>query len=306
MGEGKQRNLPCKCGSGKKYKNCCMKKEIKNPGEVGVLRFAYDMKEGGDDFHARFLMQMSQIRSCAYAREKHIEYDKNYSPVYQNLLEARLAKQHCENLIGGHIKDIKEGKDGIFHGHQIDIKKPIDDDLNMYFKDFFIRGIMALDGLIRHTKFMDCDLAFLFFDDDPKKYNKGLGKFPLKSGDPRFVALSDMIKNNKTNWYSAFRKMRVKIEHDGFSLPIIKYKLVRDNKVEAILPTFENQSMGEVMDICWKSLTNLCEEILVFLLSLKLKDPMVILMIPENMRDKNLPVKYTVRHKDFPEAHISC
>lgn len=306
MGEGNIRNLPCRCGSNKKYKKCCMDKEGKDFGEVGVLRFAYDMKDGNDDFYTRFLMQMSEIRSCAYPKDKHLEYDKSYSPISQNLLEARIAKQHCEKLIDEHIKNIQEGRDGIYHGHQIDIKEPIDDDLNMYFKDFFIRGIMAIDCLIRHTKFMECDLTFLFFDVDQKKYNKGLGKFPLKSGDPRFVFLADMIKNNKTNWYSSFRDMRVKIEHDGFSLPHLKYRLAKGGNVEAIFPSFGNQSIKEVMEICWQNITNLCEETLVFLLSLKLKDPIVIVMIPENMRDEHLPVRYAARHKDFPQAKFSC
>ena len=66
-----------------------------NIAQHGTLRFSYDIKEG-DDFYARFLMQMSQIRDCAYSREQRLSYDKSYHPVFQNLLEAKFAKEHCE------------------------------------------------------------------------------------------------------------------------------------------------------------------------------------------------------------------
>lgn len=97
------RNDPCHCGSGKKYKKCCMDKPISNPNNTqpGTLRFSYSIKEG-EDFHARFLMQMSQIRDYAYSREECLAYDKSYHPVFQNLLEAKFAKEHCENLIIQH------------------------------------------------------------------------------------------------------------------------------------------------------------------------------------------------------------
>ena len=282
-----------------------MDKENIKTAQPGTLRFSYSMKEG-EDFHARFLMQMSQIRDCAYPKNQHLAYDKSYHPVFQNLLEAKFAKEHCENLISQHKQNIIEGKDGIYHGNQIDVKIPIDDDLNMYFKDFFIRGTIAIDSLMRHTAFMGSGVGFLFIDDNLKKYKKGLEKFPLKNDDPRFTGLVDMIKHNKTNWYSQFREIRRKIEHEGFALPNPHYRLNGASKVEVIFPTFGKQSIEEILKICWENLTSLCEEVLVFLLSLKFKDYIVIVRIPDDMRDKHLPVKYAARHKDFPQANFSC
>lgn len=115
-----------------------------------------------------------------------------------------------------------------------------------------------------------------------------------------------MIKNNKTNWYSQFREIRRKIEHEGFALPNQRYRLNKKNKVEVIFPTFGNQSIEEILKICWENLTSLCEEVLVFLLSLRFKDYIVIVRIPENMRDKHLSARYAERHKDFPQANFSC
>ncbi len=301
------RNDPCPCGSDKKYKKCCINKTSPNPNieQPRTLRFAYSIKDG-EDFYARFLMQMSQIRDCAYPREQRLAYDKSYHPVFQNLLEAKFAKEHCENLISQHRQNIANGKDGTYHGNQIDVQHSIDDDLNMYFKDFFIRGTIAIDCLMRHTAFMGSGVGFLFVDNNLKKYNKGLEKFPLKNDDPRFSALSDMIKHNKKNWYSQFREIRRKIEHEGFALPNLKYRLSKKNKVEVIFPTFGTQTIENTIKICWENLTSLCEELLVFLLSLKFKEYIIIVKIPKTMRDKNLPVKYAARHKDFPQVNFSC
>ena len=177
----------------------------------------------------------------------------------------------------------------------------------MYFKDFFIRGMMAINCLIRHTAFMGSGIEFLFVENNPKKYKNGLEKFPLKSDDPRFTALVDMVKHNKTNWYATFREIRHKIEHEGFALPNLRYHLNAQSKVEVTFPTFVGgQGIEEVLKICWENLTSLCEEILVFLLSLKLKDYMIIVRIPPEMRDKHFPARYAVRHKDFPKANFSC
>ena len=272
---------------------------------VGTLRFSYSIKDG-DDFYSRFLIQMSQIRDCTYSKELCTTYDKSYHPIFQNLLEAKLAKEHCENLISKHKQDIAEGNDGIYHGRQIDVKNPIDDELNIYFKDFFIRGTITIRCLMRHTAFMGCGIGFLFVDDNIKKYRKGLEKFPLRNDDPRFDVLSSMIKRNKTNWYYKFNEIRTKIEHDGFTLPNIQYRLNSQDKVEIILPVFGEQGIEDMLKICWENLTNLCEEVLVLLLSLKLEDHMIMVMIPDHMRDKHFPIKYAVRLKSFPQANFSC
>lgn len=49
---------------------------MNKPREIGVLRKAYDM--GKDhDLYTRFLFGLGNIRSCAYGKDKQLEYDKN-------------------------------------------------------------------------------------------------------------------------------------------------------------------------------------------------------------------------------------
>lgn len=272
--------------------------------EITVLRTGFEIK-GGDDFVYRYLFGLSKMKNCIIPHEKRQEYDKSFSPIFQNLLEAKYSKELLEELIKSHTEDIHEERDGILQGHQVNITKPIDTQLNMYFKDFFIRGVMAIDCLIRHTRHMGYGVSFLFSDDE-EKFKKGIKKFPLLETDDRFVHLKEMIHHNKEGWYAEFKEIRRKIEHEGYKIPDLKYKML-DGKIIPIIPRFGNgQSMEEIIRICWENVSNLCEETLVYLISLQLKEELIVVFIPPELRNKNMPIKYAVRDKDFPEVEFTC
>lgn len=294
------RNDPCPCGSNKKYKKCHMDKSR----EIGVLRKAYSM--GKDhDFYTRFLFGLGNIRSCAYGRDKQLEYDKSFNPVFQNLVEMNIVKNKCVALISQHIDVVETGKDGKYHGNQIDVNEPIEDELNIFFKDFFIRGEMAIGSLIVHSRYMGSNIGFLFTDNE-KKFRKGLKEFVLNENDERFKSLNVFMKHHRVTWYESFNDLRNKIEHEGWHLPNLQYTPNSDNKVQVLLPTFLDQTIEEILESYWQSMSMFCEEVIVFLLSLKLKQDRVIVFIPEKNRDKNLPVRYIVSHKDFPGVLLQC
>lgn len=256
--------------------------------------------------YARFIMQFGQIRDCCYPREDRQAYDKSFHPVFQNLLEAKLSLDKFEKIITSHIEEINSKRDGKFHGHQIDVENPIDNDLNIHFKDFFIRGSIAIDCLIKHTVYMGYGIGFLLVDKEDKKYKRGLKKFPLDSEDLRFKNLSGFVLGNKSSWYEAFSGLRNAIIHDGWTLPEIKYRIDDFDHTEVLFPTFNGQSLNDTINISWNNLFVFCEEIIAFIFSLKLKDDIILVVIPENKRDKHFPIKYAARHKDFPEANFSC
>ena len=80
------RNDPCVCGSGKKYKKCCMNN--KTP-RMGVVRRMYEA--GTADPFGRMLMQNLGIRDHAIPdEEKRLQFDQLYGIVSQNLYEALL------------------------------------------------------------------------------------------------------------------------------------------------------------------------------------------------------------------------
>jgi len=272
--------------------------------EVGVLRKTYNM--GKDrDFYTHFLFGLSNIRSCVYRGNQQLEYDKSFDSVFQNLVEMNIVKIKCVELISQHLESIENGKDGKFHDNQIDVNEPIEDELNIFFKDFFIRGEMAIGGLVSHSRYMGSNIGFLFTDDE-KKFRKGLSKFILTEDDERFKGLNAFVKHHRETWYEPFNNLRNKIEHEAWHLPNLQYTLDEQNKVQVRLPASPDKSIEEILESYWQNISMFCEEVTVFLLSLKLKEDMVIVLIPEDKRDQNLPVKYIVSHKDFPGVPLQC
>ena len=154
---------------------------------------------------------------------------------------------------------------------------------------------MAIDGLMKHTRYMGYPVEFIFSEEE-EKFKKGLKKFPLSEEDKLFKNLKDVIHNHRDNWYSDFRKIRNKIEHKGYKLPDVQY-IINKGKIVAIYPTFEEQSIEEYLEIANGNLTTLCEEVIAYILSLKLPEPWTIVEISKDKRDPTMPIRFDLQLK---------
>jgi len=290
------RNDPCPCGSGQKYKKCCLLNKL--PAK-GVLRLAYEYGTS-DPFMARMLFQITQIRDFVYKNDERKKFDEIYNSVFQNLFEAKVAKEKCEQLLKTHSEKIRNKEICEYKPEDsvIRINQTIDNDLNLFFKDFFIRGTIALRGLVKFAGFLGFNISFAIIS-EKKKYLEKREKFLGKNLDEKFKKLCEMIENNRKSWYLIFSDIRNKIEHEGFKLPDIQYVLGADDTIKVLYPTFNYQPIGEILNICWQNIFRFCEDIIVFLLSTKLKDPLIIVTIPEDRQDPANPVKYKVSVKDL-------
>jgi len=302
------RNDSCPCGSGKKYKYCCMEKDTqKKPQSSAIAGVLYGPMESGKDhdFYNRFLFQNLEIRSFVVSKNKRLDFDHDYKAFVQNLIEAKMAKTFMLRVLNRHREEIMTGEDGIITGHQLNINNPIDDELNLFFKDFFIRGTMATKGLQRLLdKWFGYNIGFMFSDNE-KKFTKGAAKFKLSKDDSRFQILNNFIKSHRDGWYQSFSGLRNKIEHEGFSLPKIKHRVDANGKVLILVPRFGEQTLEEVLEISWKNLSTLCEEVYIFIASLELKNGYVIWRIPKEKRKDHNWARYKIALPEFPEAHVS-
>lgn len=293
------RNDPCHCGSGKKYKKCHLNHEqpLRAP-ERGVLR--KDLEFGtSDDFTARMFLQILQIRDHIYHDHgERLRFDEKFSAISQNLLEARFAMDRCLEFIAEHRKLVQTGVAASYDNGTITITHSVWHDLNLTFKDFFIRGEIAIKGVVDLARFMDEQWKLTFLFDSEKKFQSAKHKFLNLFTDSKYVKFIDAIQSHRNTWYQTFNNIRNKIEHHGYKLPDIDYGL-RGNTVEVLFPSIESLSIEELLKLLWSRLFPLCEEIVVFLMSQKLSDPFCVIEVPEDQRDPANRIRFKVMLKSL-------
>lgn len=288
------RNDPCPCGSGKKYKKCCM--HDWTPAN-GVLTMAYEYGTS-DPFIVRFLFQILKIRDLVYPKpaekEKCLIFDNLHTPIFQNLMEARMAKERLKDVISQHKEQIKNGTVGRYDEAQriIRIDKSADLETSLFFKDFFIRGTIAIKNTIALADFMGYKISFLFGKD--QKFSSEKEKFLKTWTTERHSKWLAHMENYRNGWYKAFANFRGEIEHKGFELPKIKYVLDGDGNIKVKFPMFDSMQLDDLLNAEWEGLYRFCEEIIVFLLSTKLPPQFEVALIPKEKRDPAHPIKYAL------------
>jgi hypothetical protein len=285
-----ERNDSCPCCSGEKFKNCCI--DLKPP-RSGTLRHAYEFGTSSETMN-RMLFQILNIRERAYEGEERNKFDKKHEAVFQNLYEAMLSKEKCESLIHEHRKKIRAGEGCKYdeHNGSITVTDAIDNDLNIAFKDFFIRGKIATDATIDLISFMGYKVSFVFKSE--KDFEKESRKFLDINNTPEFRQFVSGMRGNRKSWYEMFNKIRNQIEHQGFKIPQIKYGLDKNNAVSPVYFSIGKQTVTEILDIVWGNMFRMCEEMIIAFLSMKIKSPYIIIEIPPEKRDKNMPMRFDI------------
>lgn len=246
-----------------------------------------------DPFVARMMMEIFEIRDFVFAGEdKRRDFDKIYNPILQNLREARLARERCFELVNNYSQKVSDGKIANIENNTITIIESIDDDLNIWFKDFFIRGYIASKNLERLGKFLGYDISFFF--ENNSKFEDGGKKFVESNPTGMHQFIIDMVSNDRREWYSDYVKIRNQIEHEGFCVPKIVYSMSKNKHIEAVFPRFSNIDILTYLDVTWNNLFAYFEDIMVFIMTLALPKELVIMNIPEKSRDPEKPIKYKV------------
>lgn len=297
-------DFSCACYSGLKLKDCCYKK-TKRAGN-GVLRHAYTYPNE-DEFYPRMMFQMYHMRDCVFqTKEQKDEFNFKYKAVFQNMVEAKMAKEETEKLIDEHIERVKDSTAAKLDAkNTIVVEEVIDNELNFLFKDFFIRGDIAFDGLKTLAKMMDFDIGFVFKKD--AKYDKEKAEF-LKQ-NLHIENINDFLKmvdSHRKGWFANFIKFRNMVEHEGYKLPDMEYALTANDKIIAWFPILDGMTIKEILSVFWKHFFIFCEDTLVFLFSFLLPKDRFIAIVPEDRREQSNYCKYQVELKAFPGVRLSC
>lgn len=258
----------------------------------GVLKKVKDTGTN-DPFNARLLFGVMKLRDHVVKDDKErLVFDKLYQPVFENLEETQEYMNKCISLINSHKNKVNSGEITGFQGEVIEVRETIDRDLNKNFKDFFIKGNIALKALSPLSKHLGYHISFFFQDE--KKFKAGKEKFLKLYNTEGVKEFTKMLDKDRNGWYQYFNTARDKIEHEGFSLPDIKYAKIASGKVKALFPTVDNCQIPDFLQLIWNNLFEFVEDVAVSLISFNLKSPLIIRIIPEEQRDKSLPLKYDI------------
>ncbi|EKE11118.1 MAG: hypothetical protein ACD_15C00137G0015 [uncultured bacterium] len=287
--KGADRNKPCQCGSGKKYKKCCIGKEMPI---LGTFQHVFNYGSS-DPFFARMVIQMLEIRDFIFRLDQIDSFDEAYDSILQNLTEAKIVKDRCIELISKHTEGVECGRLARIDQNAIQVDECIDTDLNIWFKDFFIRGNIATKNLIKFAKFFDYEIPFIFTETE--KFEKRKAEFLKKSTSDLDKYLMDLIEAHRSSWYASFVELRNKIEHESFRVPDIKYRN-ENGKIKPMIAKFNSLTIEEFLNLSWENLFVLCEDIVILLMTSKLPKEagLSIMHIPENKRDPEKPIRYKI------------
>lgn len=252
------------------------------------------LNEGSSEpFIARMMMQNSQLRDFViHGETQKKEFDNLYEPLLNNLIECRQAMQECVRLITDHSEKINAGAIISGQDRAWTISESIDKDLNRSFKDFFIKGRIALACLEKLSKYMSFDIGFFFQKDS--NFNKRVEDIKANSNDPKQINFITMLESDRAAWYVMFRDIRVRIEHSGFNLPASKYDIDPTGKGKVVFPTIEGKSIIDFLSLMWNNLFEFCENVFVILVDLKLTPPAIMVQISESERKPEMPIKYRI------------
>lgn len=244
-----------------------------------------------DPFNARMMFGIMKLRDALVKNDvERLEFDNLYTPVFESLDDCLQCKKQLVELVTDH-KNKVQAKEivGFQHsGEILEIHESIDREMNKLFKDFFIKGEIALKGLQKLCKRYDLDIGFFFQND--KKFKKGADE--LAAGDQGLKMISEMLTNDR-KWYSAFNEIRNAIEHHGFSVGGVKYHHTVGGDAKVLIPRINDKEIHEVVEIMSVNVSDFIEDLIAMTINRKIA-PFYVVIIPEDKRDPSLPLKYTV------------
>ncbi|MBX4188391.1 MAG: hypothetical protein KW793_04660 [Candidatus Doudnabacteria bacterium] len=276
------------------------------PAENGILRNKFTFSPE-DAFTSFMILGIASIRDCVFSsNEQRREFDAIYDIMLQNLIEAKLAKDEYLAIVEDYNKRINDPTGFYYKNKTIYANEIIDDELNLLFKDFFIRGSMAIKAILKLAKFFDFKkLSFIFGNDDD--FEKSSNQFSASNPYAYAREFMEHIRNHRKSWCSTFILFRDKIEHEGYKLPPINFLIDESDKIVAVFPkTKDGREVDELLKLIWENLINFCEDTLMFLFASKLASDKRIVFIPPGKRDLHHPIKYQVELVSLPGVRLSC
>ena len=240
---------------------------------------------------ARLRLWILQLRdNIFFDSSKRNEFDDLIDPIFTDLESAYIMKLKISEIIEKHAIWFDEKSVYSIQNWHIIFSQNVDRELNDLFQNFILRLNKSIkDDLQKLMKFLWIDHGFFYQKDE--KYEKWKIEFLQKN--PKFDSFIEMLDGDR-KWYYLLNTIRNWYEHDWFKLPDIEYDFKANN---IVIPK-------EIMriEILWENGWQFIEDVIIKWLSLHLQEGCFFVTVPEDQRDKSMPLKYNINWVDPAEV----
>jgi hypothetical protein len=262
------------------------------------------MDEGtSSPFVARLLYQVYKILDTVSTSEKEKnEFKASYNVIFENARATFKIIKKLRRLRDEHEQKLKNGMlIRIESGNSISILEPIDDEYRECVKDFFIKGEIAIEGIIALADAWNLKIDFFFKKE--KKFDRGSIEL-IESRREQGEWIIENVRWARDNWYEKFNETRNLIIHHNYHIPNVRYDIVNKRSVVARFPTLEDgRDILEHLEYVFPLYMELIEECVVFILSTRMQPYQHIKEIPENERNHEIPIRYEI-YANFGDKDI--
>lgn len=268
-------------------------------------------EETSEPFIARLWLGILELRKHALnanygptevevARSK---FDSTYDSIMHAMGTCRTSVAGIQKLVADHQSKVSEGTIIRFQPNAYTISESIDIPLREHFSTFLSSGVRTVKGVQQITRQFGVDISCLFVK--PANFQKGLEWLKAHS----HVSLAQFLAEVRATWSEDLIKLRDRLEHEGWVLPPLGYRVIEGAKVEMIEPQIGGFRVSQYSTAMFNRIAAFVENVVVYTFQYAISKsdfPIVITEIPKAERDNSCPFRFRLglRHPQVSEWEI--
>jgi hypothetical protein len=248
-------------------------------------------------FIARLFMTMLEFRDNLFLSDIEGDarvimqdyFDRKFKPMFEAAEAVRDASHKINQLIEAHKKKIEDGTIVKITHEKIEINESIDKPLSQLIDQLLDQSIVATKTGLQQilTDLLRLDIGFFFQTE--KQFEVGVSRL----NDLGENLLSQYLTDVRNNWHKDIQELRVRHEHEGWSLSSIEYQTVEASRVEMVLPKIEGLDVNEFARKTSNRVLLFIENMMVYALQRVNGDaPIYVIEIPKECRDPKYARKF--------------
>lgn len=245
-------------------------------------------------FYARLWLGVLELRDEALRAklksneidEARCDFDVSYKPILDAMGASRTAMKNIQQLILDHQRKVSEGEIILFQTNAFQISESIDNALRDEIATFLVNGLIAMKRTQKVIEQFGINIGCLFTKQ--ANFEKGISELKVQGHS----SLAEFLYDVRSAWSENFINGRNSLEHDGWVLPPVKYRVVAAQKVEIIEPQIDGIPVSRYSKEMLNRIISFVENVIVYAFKSTTESPLVIVEIPDTQRDAACPKRF--------------